>query len=150
MHCSKDVNRAQREEKDTLRHELIGEAATVQSVSFIPALRCLWHCLSVPNPTRGLLGYLEVDEMEMLCVYFRSFLKSREKRSAELWSCTSVQVSIKNWRCQVFRSHLTIYTLMSHDSLTCPVDRYTSPWNKFDIHCEKSPLKIFRKGGWLK
>lgn len=71
MHCSKDVNRAEGEEKDTLRHELIGEAAPVQFVLFSAALWCMWHCLSVPNPTGGLFGYLEVDEMEMLCVYFR-------------------------------------------------------------------------------
>lgn len=67
MHCSKDVNRAEGEEKDTLRHELIGEAATVQFALFSAALWCQWHCLSVQSPTRGLLGYLEVDEMEMLC-----------------------------------------------------------------------------------
>lgn len=68
MHCSKDVNRAEREEKDTLRHELIREAAPVQFVYCL-----VRHCylLSVPNPTRDLLGYLEEDEMKMLCVYFR-------------------------------------------------------------------------------
>lgn len=136
MHCSKDVNRAEREEKDTLRHELIGEAAPVQFVLFSSALWCLCHCLSVPNPTRGLLGYLEVDEMEMMCVYFRYFLKSKEKRSAELWSSTSVQVSFRNRSCQVFRSRLS---LMSNDSLTCQVDCFTYPLKKFDIHWEKSP-----------